>query len=95
MSLATWFQLLKHVRKISKEGQIHSQSLGGKAGLDPKYASAWLCKLTRWGYLRRAGPSELGGKTIQYELTEYGKSVKSPKTSREFHRRVRDRKKDS
>jgi DNA-binding MarR family transcriptional regulator len=79
MKAPTWFLLLKTVREIAKEGEIHSQSLGERAEIDPSDASAWLCKLCRWGYLKRAGAAETGGKSVRYELTKYGAEVKAPK----------------
>ena len=79
MKAPTWFLLLETVREISRDGEIHSQTLGKAAEIDPSDASAWLCKLVRWGYLKRAGQSELGGKSVRYELTKYGLEVKAPK----------------
>lgn len=81
----SWFRILEIVREI--DGQIHSSSLSEVSKLSPKDASAWLCKFVRWGYLKKIGPSELGGKSIQYDITEYGSSVVHPKKKREFKRR--------
>jgi hypothetical protein len=81
-----WYSLLEQVRKLSLEGEIHSFSLGKASGMEPADASAWLCKMTRWGYLERDGRSERGGKTVRYKLTDYGRNVKAPKVRREFKR---------
>lgn len=79
MKAPTWFLLLEAVREVAKKGQIHSKSLVEEVDITPSDASAWLCKLVRWGYLRRIGRSELGGKSVRYELTKYGLEVKAPK----------------
>jgi DNA-binding IclR family transcriptional regulator len=88
MNEPTWFLLLKGLRKV--DGEIHSGALAELAGMAPKDASAWLCKLTRWGYLKRAGRSELGGKSIRYTLTTYGQTVASPRAQRKFRKGVQD-----
>ena len=84
MKAPTWFLLLKALRKL--EGEIHSQALAECADILPKDASAWLCKLTRWGYLKRAGRSEVGGKSVRYELTTYGQTVEAPRAQRKFRK---------
>jgi DNA-binding IclR family transcriptional regulator len=89
MKAPTWFLLLETVREIAQDGEIHSQTLVKKTKLPPKDASAWLCKLCRWGYLERAGQSELGGKSVRYELTKYGLNVKAPK-ERHFKKKKGD-----
>lgn len=84
MKKPSWFRILEAVRKVSDEGEINSKALSEAINMEPADASAWLCKLTRWGYLRRAGKSELGGKSIQYRLTDYGSKVRAPKEKRQF-----------
>lgn len=87
-STPSWFRYLEIVRKISKKKeQIHSKALSDCADLEPKDASAWLCKLARWGYLRKGGQSELGGKSVFYILTDYGCTVGHPKKKRDFRKR--------
>jgi DNA-binding MarR family transcriptional regulator len=88
MRTPTWFLLLEDVREISKKSEINSRSLGRKADIEPSIASAWLCKLSNWGYLKRAGRAEFGGKGVRYELTDYGATVRAPKAERKFHKRA-------
>ena len=82
MKKPSWYKLLEILRSV--RGEINSRILSDRADLDAKDASAWLCKLTRYGYLRRLGRSELGGKMIRYELTKYGVNVKVPRAKRSF-----------
>jgi hypothetical protein len=79
--------MLEYVREISKKREVNSRSLGRKAGAPAQIASAWLCKLTTWGYLRRAGQAEFGGKGVRYKLTPYGECVQAPKAQRKFRKR--------
>lgn len=76
MAKPPWYRILEASRKVS--GELNSHSLGQKADLELADASAWLCKFVKWGYARRTGQSNLGGKRIAYVLTEYGKGAKPP-----------------
>ena len=84
MRKPSWYRILEVVRSVSEAGEVNSRALADEAEMDPADASAWLCKLTRWGYLRRSGRSELGGKMVRYELTKYGAAVKVPREKRTF-----------
>lgn len=88
MKKPSWYRILEVVRSVSEAGEVNSRVLADEAEMDPADASAWLCKLTRWGYLRRSGRSELGGKMVRYELTKHGAAVKAPKEKREFKKRT-------
>lgn len=76
-----WFDLLKVVRKLSVEGEISAAALAQRARIEPKLASAWLSKFTKWGYVAPTeGPASSGrGRPVRfYELTEYGRTKEKP-----------------
>lgn len=68
-----WRKMLYAVRDIAKGGPITSHHLANAVGLDVKTASAWLCILAKYGYLRRAGKETVGGRWgYVWELTLFG-----------------------
>jgi len=68
-----WYEVLKGVRRVAKGGEITSSSLANDVDLTPKDASAWLSKLTKWGYLRLAGKAPGPVRAVnRYELTRWG-----------------------
>lgn len=66
-----WRKMLYAVRAI--EGPITSTNLADAANMPVKQASAWLCLLARWGYLRRSGKESIGGRWgFIWKLTRFG-----------------------
>ena len=72
--------MLYAVRELG--APITSTRLADAGGLDTKTASAWLCILAKYGYLRRAGKEAVGGRWgYVWELTRFGLEYK-PKGKR-------------
>ena len=70
-----WREMLYAIREM--ESSITSHNLANVAGLDVKTASAWLCILAKYGYLRRAGKEAVGGRWgYIWELTRFGLEYK-------------------
>lgn len=66
-----WRKMLYAVREL--EAPITSHRLANAGNLDVKTASAWLCILAKYGYLRRAGKEAVGGRWgYVWELTRFG-----------------------
>lgn len=69
-----WRKMLEAVRTLKAEDvAISSSALGVVANLDVKVASAWLCLLGKWGYVRRVGKETVAGRWgYIWELTRFG-----------------------
>jgi DNA-binding IclR family transcriptional regulator len=76
-----WWDLLQTIRAIGRADRTFtSEELAERTGLEVSTASAWLCKMARWNYVRKVGATK-GQKRWRrlFELTDLGRSRKSPR----------------
>ena len=66
--------MLYAIRDMVADGvPVTSTLLADAREIDTKTASAWLCILAKYGYLRRAGKEAVGGRWgYVWELTRFG-----------------------
>jgi len=82
-----WTDILISVRELSLRGAITSETLSEATGLPLKVASAWLAKLTKWGYLSRSGSVPGPRRWMRiYDLTEWGRKYDKDYTAKHKRR---------
>lgn len=81
---APWYSILLAARKLVEKGQLTSLTLSDKVDFPINFASAWLRKFERWGYVRRIGKTSGSGRgrpAILWEMTKYGNERRAPTRS--------------
>jgi predicted ArsR family transcriptional regulator len=82
-SAKRWYINLMAARRVadSNDGIVTSSALALAAKISVRFASAWLSKFERWGYVKRVegrGTPKRGRPSVLWELTTYGSSRKAP-----------------
>ncbi len=82
MKRAPWFSILMAARKLAEAGSLTSSALSERVKFPINFASAWLRKFEKWGYVRRIGTARGKGRpALLWEMTNYGGTRKAPTRS--------------
>ncbi len=72
-----WREMLYAARELAAEGKITSSAFAEMMGIHIKVASAYLCLLGKWGYIRRVEKETVNGRWGWiWELTDFGVNYK-------------------
>ena len=79
-----WRDILYAVRLLDTKGvKVTSSTLAEHLNMDTKLASAYLCLMGKWGYVRRASKDTVSGRwCFVWELTRFGLEYKPEKAVR-------------